>query len=831
LGDMYKKFSKDSMEIMAAAYDEAEKLSDGAVSSEHLLLAFLKSKNTGVYKFLKENGLSYRNVLRIIKKDRDKELSSSSQGELEPTSRLKKIMKMGYEEARRDQGQGKIEPAHLLISILEEGNGKAASLINQFGINARKARSYFSMTKNDRQRQGMELKLRSTEKGEAEEGVLSEFGRDLIAEAREGKLDPVIGREKEIKRAVQTLSRRKKNNPVLIGEAGVGKTAIVEGLAQKIADGEVPELLADKKLFEVDMAAMVAGTKYRGEFEQRLKSLINQVTSRDDIVLFIDELSTVVGAGGAEGAIDASSILKPPLASGAIQCIGTTTIDDYRKSVEKDPALKRRFKTIMVEEPTIEETVEILEGLRSRYEEHHQVKISENALYEAARLSDRYVTDQFLPDKAIDLIDETAAKVRLEGFSMPSELRDLARERMDLRQQEEEAIENQDYELAAQLRDEQDELTEELENVRKEGEYEEEVESNVSGGDIAQMVSSWTGVPVGHLQQEERDRMVNMEGEIHKRLIGQDEAVKSISKSIRRAYAGVKDPKRPVGAFMFLGPTGVGKTELSKTLAEFLFGDEDALIRVDMSEYMERFNVSRLTGAPPGYVGYEEAGKLTEEVRHRPHSVILFDEIEKAHKDVFNILLQVMEDGSLTDSQGRRVDFRNSVLIMTSNIGGKLITDKTSLGFGSQAIDSQSSYNDMKDKVMNEVKDVFRPEFLNRLDDIVVFHQLTEEEVRDIAELMLDELRDRLMEEHGLKLELTGDARDLLAEKGYDPKYGARPMRRAIEKLIENKISDKLLKGNFTDAEKVRVDADGKEVQLEGINEKNTVGAVGGDSN
>lgn len=831
MGDMYKKFSKDSMEIMAAAYDEAEKLSDGAVSSEHLLLAFLKSKNTGVYKFLKENGLSYRNVLRIIKKDRDKELSSSSQGELEPTSRLKKIMKMGYEEARRDQGQGKIEPAHLLISILEEGNGKAASLINQFGINARKARSYFSMTKNDRQRQGMELKLRSTEKGEAEEGVLSEFGRDLIAEAREGKLDPVIGREKEIKRAVQTLSRRKKNNPVLIGEAGVGKTAIVEGLAQKIADGEVPELLADKKLFEVDMAAMVAGTKYRGEFEQRLKSLINQVTSRDDIVLFIDELSTVVGAGGAEGAIDASSILKPPLASGAIQCIGTTTIDDYRKSVEKDPALKRRFKTIMVEEPTIEETVEILEGLRSRYEEHHQVKISENALYEAARLSDRYVTDQFLPDKAIDLIDETAAKVRLEGFSMPSELRDLARERMDLRQQEEEAIENQDYELAAQLRDEQDELTEELENVRKEGEYEEEVESNVSGGDIAQMVSSWTGVPVGHLQQEERDRMVNMEGEIHKRLIGQDEAVKSISKSIRRAYAGVKDPKRPVGAFMFLGPTGVGKTELSKTLAEFLFGDEDALIRVDMSEYMERFNVSRLTGAPPGYVGYEEAGKLTEEVRHRPHSVILFDEIEKAHKDVFNILLQVMEDGSLTDSQGRRVDFRNSVLIMTSNIGGKLITDKTSLGFGSQAIDSQSSYNDMKDKVMNEVKDVFRPEFLNRLDDIVVFHQLTEEEVRDIAELMLDELRDRLMEEHGLKLELTGDARDLLAEKGYDPKYGARPMRRAIEKLIENKISDKLLKGNFTDAEKVRVDADGKEVQLEGINEKNTVGAVGGDSN
>lgn len=824
MGDMYKKFSKESMEIMASAYDEADKLGDSAVSSEHLLLAFLKSKNTGVYKFLKSNGLSYRNVLRMVKRGNTSQESSSGD-ELEPTSRLKKIMKMGYDEARKDEGNNKIQPTHLLISILEEGNGKATSVLNQFGINVRNARSYFSMVRGQNQRQGMELKLRSTEKEQKEESIFQEFGRDLIVEAQEDNLDPVIGRENEITRAIQTLCRRKKNNPVLIGEAGVGKTAIVEGLAQKIVNGDVPQLLNEKRLFEVDMAAMVAGTKYRGEFEQRLKALINKVTETDDIILFIDELSTVVGAGGAEGAIDASSILKPPLASGAIQCIGTATTDDYRKSVEKDPALKRRFKKILVEEPSVGESVEILDGLRPRYESHHQVKITDDALYQASRLSDRYVTDQFLPDKAIDLIDETAAKIRLESFNLPPEMRDLSRQVMEIKEKEEEATANEDYEKAANLRDNRKQIAEKLDQIQEKEQQNEN--SVVDGQDIAKMVSSWTGVPVGHLQQEEREKMVNMEGQIHQRLIGQNEAVNTVAKSIRRAYAGIKDPKRPVGSFMFLGPTGVGKTELSKTLAEFLFGDEEALIRVDMSEYMERFNVSRLTGAPPGYVGYEEAGKLTEEVRHRPHSVILFDEIEKAHKDVFNILLQVMEDGALTDSQGRRVDFRNAVLIMTSNIGGKLITDKAKMGFGSREAGSEETYKDMKNQVMNEVKQVFRPEFLNRLDDIVVFHQLTKDELFKIADLMLEDLRIRLIEEHGLDLELSESAKQLLIDEGYNPKYGARPMRRAIERLIENNISDRILKEDFANAKQIYVDSKDGEIQIKSVERKNKIGVSG----
>lgn len=824
MSNMYKKFSKKSMEIMATAYDEAEKLNDGAVSVEHLLLALLKAKNIRVYKFLKDNGLSYHHVLRVVKRNEEEELSLPLQGELEPTSKLKKIMKMGYDEARTEKGENKIEPAHLLISILEEGNGIASSVINQFGITTRKTRAYFSMVHKNEGKQGMELKLQSTESGKTENGVLEEFGRNLIQEAQNDELDPVIGREEEINRVIQTLTRRKKNNPVLIGEAGVGKTAIVEGLAQSIADKEVPSILTNKKIFEVDMAAMVAGTKYRGEFEQRLKALINEVTSRKNVILFIDELSTVVGAGGAEGAIDASSILKPPLASGAIQSIGTATLDDYRKSVEKDPALKRRFKTIMVEEPTIDHTIKILKGLRSRYENHHNVKITDEAIEQATRLSDRYVTGQFLPDKAIDLIDETSAKVRLDNFNLPPKLRDISRKRISIQTKEEKAIEEGDYELAADLRDQREQLAEELDEMENDQTESNNGDSLVEGKDIAEMVSSWTGVPVGRLQKEERKRMVDMEREIHKRLIGQNEAVNAISQSLRRAYAGVKDPNRPIGSFMFLGPTGVGKTELSKTLAEFLFGDEEALIRVDMSEYMEKFNVSRLTGAPPGYVGYEEAGKLTEAVRHRPHSVILFDEIEKAHNDVFNILLQVMEDGILTDSQGRKINFRNTVMIMTSNLGGKLITDKAQLGFGSKEVDSKESYEEMKKMVMDKVKDEFRPEFINRLDDLVVFHQLTEEELFKIADLMLDQLRSRLLEKHALGLELTPDAKDLLVDEGYDPKYGARPMRRAIENLIENKISDRLLQDDFADNDVIKVDANDENISLEGINTRSTVG-------
>jgi ATP-dependent Clp protease ATP-binding subunit ClpC len=714
-------------------------------------------------------------------------------------------MKVSFEEARR-AGLNTIRPEHLLMGMLREGEGTGATILQQLGIDLTKTRAYFLPPS------GIGMTIRAARRQPQRKGDLAEFGRNLVEEAMAGNLDPVIGRDEEMERIIQTLTRRKKNNPALIGESGVGKTAIVEGLAQRIAVGDVPAILRSKEILELDMASVVAGTKYRGEFEQRLKTLINQVSESDNVILFIDELQTVVGAGGAEGAIDASSILKPPLASGAIQCIGTATPDEYRKSVEKDPALKRRFKTIYVEEPSLEETVKILKGLRQRYEKHHGVRITDDALFEAARLSDRYVTDQFLPDKAIDLIDETAARIKLQSSHMPDEVRSLLEKTEALDQEEQEAVAKQDYETAARLRDRKAELSSEAEKLSKSEVLGGELQA--TGRDIARMVSMWTGIPIGHVQEEETVRLVTMEEKIHDRLIAQEEAVRAVSRSIRRAYAGVKNPKRPVGVFMFLGPTGVGKTELSKTLAEFLFGDEDALIRVDMSEYMERFSVSRLTGAPPGYVGYEEAGELTEKVRHRPYSVVLFDEIEKAHRDVFNILLQVMEDGILTDSQGRRVDFRNTVLIMTSNVGSDLITDRDMLGFSDQSDGSEDSYQEMKSRVTGEARNVFRPEFLNRLDDIIVFHQLNRDQVRQIATLMINELTERLDTERGIKFELEDSAWDLLIRQGYDPKYGARPMRRTIERLIENPISEEILLGQFPKGSTVVAAANGDEMRF-----------------
>ncbi len=803
---MYDRFSRESMEIIAFSQEEAEEWRHSYVGTEHLLLAFLRTKGSNVFRFLTTHGVTYEKVSELLESEKGRGKVRLSADDLEPTPRLKRVMKISFEEARR-AGLNTIRPEHLLMGMLRESEGTGAAILLHLGIDLSKTRAYFLPSA------GVGMALRSTRRPQQQrKSDLSDFGRNLIEEAEAGRLDPVIGRDEEMERIIQILTRRKKNNPALIGESGVGKTAIVEGLAQKIVTGDVPSLLRSKEIIELDMASIVAGTKYRGEFEQRLKTLINQVMESDDIILFIDELQTVVGAGGAEGAIDASSILKPPLATGAIQCIGTATLDEYRKSVEKDPALKRRFKTILVEEPSVEETVKIMKGLRPHYERHHGVKITDEALYQAARLSDRYVTDQFLPDKAIDLIDETAARIKLQSSLLPDDVRELMSDMEDLDEQEHAAVAAQDYETAARLRDRKAELEEEIEDIT--GNSHPASELQATGKDVAQVVSMWTGIPIGHVQEEETTRLVNMEDKIHGRLIGQHDAVQAISRSIRRAYAGVKNPRRPVGVFMFLGPTGVGKTELSKTLAEFLFGDEDALIRVDMSEYMERFSVSRLTGAPPGYVGYEEAGELTEKVRHRPYSVILFDEIEKAHRDVFNILLQVMEDGILTDSQGRRVDFRNAVLIMTSNVGSELITDRGTLGFSNDEIDSEESYKEMKDRVIGEVRKVFRPEFLNRLDDVIVFHQLTREQVLEIANLMLNELKARLVEEHGITLTLDESANELLIEQGYDSKYGARPMRRAIERLMENPISELILNRSFEHGSTIVASADGEEMRF-----------------
>jgi len=801
---MYDRFSRESMEVIAISQEEAEEWRHSYVGTEHLLLAFLRMKGSDVHRFLTTHGATYPKVASLLEGEKGRGEVKLSADDLEPTPRLKHVMKISFEEARR-AGLNTIRPEHLLMGMLRDGEGTGAAILLHLGIDLTKTRAYFLPSA------GIGMAIRSSRR-QPSKVDLSEFGRNLIEEAEAGRLDPVIGREEEMERVIQTLTRRRKNNPALIGESGVGKTAIIEGLAQRIASGDVPSLLRSKEIVELDMASIVAGTKYRGEFEQRLKNLINQVMGSENIILFIDELQTVVGAGGAEGAIDASSILKPPLASGAIQCIGTATLDAYRKSVEKDPALKRRFKTILVEEPSVEETVKILKGLRPHYEKHHGVKITDDALYQAARLSDRYVTDQFLPDKAIDLIDETAARIKLQSSLLPDDLRELMAQMDGLDEQERQAVTAQEYEAAARLRDRKEELAHEIEQLSDSSSKASDLQA--TGKDIARVVSMWTGVPIGHVQEEETARLVNMEEKIHGRLIGQADAVKAVSRSIRRAYAGVKNPRRPVGVFMFLGPTGVGKTELSKTLAEFLFGDEDALIRVDMSEYMERFSVSRLIGAPPGYVGYDEAGELTEKVRRRPYSVILFDEIEKAHRDVFNILLQVMEDGILTDSQGRRVDFCNSVLIMTSNVGSELITDRGTLGFSDQEVDSEESYQEMKGRVMGQVRKVFRPEFLNRLDDVIVFHQLSREQVRQVAELMLGELKGRLREEHAITFTLDESASELLIEKGYDPKYGARPMRRTIERLIENPISELILQGTFEHGSAVVASADGEEIQF-----------------
>jgi len=718
------------------------------------------------------------------------------------TPRTKRVLELAYAETRR-MGQNFIGTEHIMLAILREGESVAVRILMELGVDINKLYdNLVTMLQEDTPAAVVANKPRAEE---VQTPTLDQFGRDLTVMAREGKIDPVIGRDKEIERIIQILSRRTKNNPCLIGEPGVGKTAICEGLAQKIIEGNVPEILKDKRVVALDLSSMVAGAKYRGEFEERLKKSIEEIRQAGNVILFIDELHTIVGAGAAEGAIDASNILKPLLARGEIQVIGATTHDEYRKYIEKDAALERRFQPIQIGEPSQEEAIEILKGIRDRYEAHHNVKITDKAIEAAVRLSTRYITDRFLPDKAIDLIDEAASKVRLKSFITPPDLRELEEKIEQLHKMKEDAIINQEFEKAASLRDQENALKEQMNSLKEKWRMKNQTETqSVTEEEIAEIVSTWTGIPVSRLAQEETEKLKNLENILHRRVIGQEEAVKAVAKAIRRGRVGLKDPKRPVGSFIFLGPTGVGKTELSKALAEALFGDESHMIRLDMSEYMEKHTVSRLVGSPPGYIGYDEGGQLTEKVRRKPYAVVLFDEIEKAHPDVFNILLQILEDGRLTDASGRLVDFRNTVIIMTSNIGARDIVEPKRLGFSAALENEAKDYEEMKKNVMNELKKAFRPEFLNRVDELIVFHPLTRENINDIAALMLNEVAKRLKNVN-ITLKVDDNVKEFLAEKGYDKVYGARPLRRTIQNLVEDRIAEEMLDGKISEGDTIRI--------------------------
>lgn len=797
---MFGRFTERAQKVLALAQEEALRLGHNNIGTEHILLGIVREGEGIAAKALSALGLSTEKIQKEVEAliGRGQELTQT----IHYTPRAKKVIELSMDEARK-LGHSYVGTEHILLGLIREGEGVAARVLNNLGVSLNKARQ-----------QVLHL-LGSNEAASSHQGggssnantpTLDSLARDLTVVAREGSLDPVIGRGKEIQRVIEVLSRRTKNNPVLIGEPGVGKTAIAEGLAQQIVNNEVPEILRDKRVMTLDMGTVVAGTKYRGEFEDRLKKVMDEIRQAGNIILFIDELHTLIGAGGAEGAIDASNILKPSLARGELQCIGATTLDEYRKYIEKDAALERRFQPIQVDEPTLEESIQILKGLRDRYEAHHRVSISDEAIEQAVKLSDRYISDRFLPDKAIDLIDEAGSKVRLRSFTTPPNLKELEQKLESVRNEKDASVQSQEFEKAASLRDTEQRLREELEDTKKIWKEQQGKENSaVTVEDIAMVVSSWTGVPVSKLAQEETERLLNMEEILHSRVIGQEEAVKAVAKAVRRARAGLKDPKRPIGSFIFLGPTGVGKTELARALAESIFGDEDAMIRIDMSEYMEKHSTSRLVGSPPGYVGYEEGGQLTEKVRRKPYSVVLLDEIEKAHPDVFNILLQVLEDGRLTDSKGRTVDFRNTILIMTSNVGADTLKRSKHLGFTVEA--EGQEYKDMKGKVMAEMKRAFRPEFLNRIDEIIVFHSLEKPHLAEIVKLMADQLTKRLKEQE-IDLELTKEAIDKIAEEGFDPEYGARPLRRAIQKHIEDRLSEELLKGVVQKGQKVTLDVD-----------------------
>jgi ATP-dependent Clp protease ATP-binding subunit ClpC len=808
----FERFSESARKVLTRAQGEAQRLGHNYIDTEHLLLGLTQQESGVASKVLANLGISQSKVQSAVEFLIGKGQKPSTTDEVGLAPRAKKVIEFAIDEARR-LNASYIGAEHILLGLLRENEGIAHTVLENLGVTLDKARDEVNRVSKYEATHARTLG-RSTSRTP----MLDQLGTDLTALAKADKLDPIIGRNTEIERAIQILSRRTKNNPALIGEPGVGKTAIVEGLAQRIVKGEVPEALQGKRIVALDIGALVAGTKYRGEFEERLKRIIEEEKASENCILFIDEMQTIVGAGAAEGAVDAANILKPSLSRGEIQCIGATTLNDYRKYVEKDPALERRFQPILVAEPTKEETLEILRGIKHRYEQFHCLTIDDEALQAATSLAARYIADRYLPDKAIDLVDEASSRVRIKRGNAPVSLTEAKQALENIRKEKETAIAALQYEYSSELREREVQLAQKIETLEKEWQSKQELDKPiVTKEDIAETVGMWTGIPVVKLSTDETSRLLQMEEALHRRIIGQDEAIETIAKAVRRARAGLKDPRRPIGAFIFLGPTGVGKTELVRALAEFMFGSEDALIRLDMSEFMERHTVARLVGSPPGYIGYEEGGQLTEAVRRKSYCCILLDEIEKAHYDVFNILLQIFDDGHLSDAKGRRVDFRNSIIIMTSNIGAELIKRNMSIGFDIQGDkNKQIEYDKMKEKVLGEVKKTFRPEFLNRIDATVVFHALTKEHIRQIVDLMLNEIIGSLKEKN-ITLEVTETAKDLLGDKGYDPVFGARPLRRTIQEMVENQLSEALLHGDFLPGDTVVVDCEDDRIVIQAL--------------